>query len=129
MVFSRLRHLLETWLPELLYTLIELVDPYSVLSVAGLVAAFLATAFFLLLIFLLVFAFVVFYPSVSSHHHLTPLTPFAAVSVTVSCLYLWNAFLAVILSPSFWNRCIIVVVILSVSIHPLPRPAQSLSSF
>ncbi|KAI0750568.1 hypothetical protein BC629DRAFT_1598887 [Irpex lacteus] len=114
MVFPRLRHLLETWLPELLFTLIELVDPYSVLSVAGLVAAFLVTASFLLLIFLLlVFAFVVFYPSVSSHHHLTPSTPFVAVSVTASCLYLWNAFLAVILSPSFWNRCIIVVVVLS----------------
>lgn len=123
MVFSRLRHLLETWLPGLLFTLIELVDPYSVLSVAGLVAAFLVTAFFLLLIFLLlVFAFVVFYPSVSSHHHLTPSTPFVAVSLTVSCLYLWNAFLAVILSPSFWNRCIIVVVVLSVSIHPLLIP-------
>ncbi|KAI0777034.1 hypothetical protein BC629DRAFT_1724286 [Irpex lacteus] len=107
MVFSRLRHLLETWLPELLYTLIKLVDPYSVLSVAGLVAAFLVTVSFLLLIFfVLAFAFVVFYPSVSSHHHLTP-------SLTMSCLYLWNAFLAVILSPSFWNRCIIVVVILS----------------
>ncbi|KAI0766807.1 hypothetical protein BC629DRAFT_1537851 [Irpex lacteus] len=114
MVFSRLRHLLETWLPELLYTLIELVDPYSVLSVAGLVAAFLATAFFLLFIFFLLgLAFVVFYLSISSDHHLTPSTPFVAVSVTVSCLYLWNAFLGVILSPSFWNRCIIVIVILS----------------
>ena len=123
MVFSRLRHLLETWLPELLYTLIGLVDPYSVLSVAGLVAAFLVMAFFLLLIFLLLaFASVMFYP-VSSHHLTgTPSLPFVAVSVTASYLYLWNALLGVILSPSFWNRCIIVVVILSVSIHPLLIP-------
>ncbi|KAI0085749.1 hypothetical protein BDY19DRAFT_964148 [Irpex rosettiformis] len=108
MVISRLRHLLETFLPVLFFTLADVVDPISVFSVAGLVTAFVVVALVIHHLAFLYLALMVFVYGLPGSSFVLDGFEFVEVVVTSSALYLWDVVVYVVSSPLFQVQCIAV---------------------
>lgn len=120
MVSSRLRLLLEAWLPILPFTLTGLVDSISEFSVFGLVVAFLVSVLLLHQLVFVCFLLFLYCPSTPGYG--LPAYPFLwdwlcfVVDMPfASVLYLWDVVFDAISSFWFWSRIMLVVALLSVS--------------